>query len=442
MTKTTDLTEGKVSRVLLGFFFPMLSTNLLQQLYAFADTAIVGKGLGDNALAAVGNMSALTLLIIGFAQGITNGFSVVAAQHFGGGDMSALRKSIAQSIKLSFIVSVILTALSLFFLKDVLIIMHTDKTILEESLTYGYIIFGGLTATMAYNLCSCILRALGDSKTPFIAIMISSALNILLDCLFIFVMKTGVGGAAIATVFAQLVSVAFCAARLRKTESIQLAREDFKNDFSLSLRLLKNGVPMACMNSITAVGCMIVQAYVNALGVIYTSAYSACNRYVNLFMLPSVTAGFAVSAFVSQNYGAKKYQRIRQGVCVGLIIGLVSYITLGGIMVLFPQALARLMLNGRQPIELTAMFLQICGGGFFLLNFLFIYRSAVQGVGRPLVPMCSGLLEMALRIVIIVLFITRIGFHATAYAEICAWAGALALNFAAYAAIMTRPPRK
>ena len=432
MTKTNDLTEGKVSRVLLGFFFPMLFTNLLQQLYTFADTAIVGKGLGDNALAAVGNMSALTLLIIGFAQGITNGFSVIVAQHFGSRDMSALRKSIAASIKLSAILSVILTVISLIFLKSVLIVMQTDTAILKDSLIYGYILFGGLTATMAYNLCSCILRALGDSKTPFLAIVVSSILNILLDCLFIFVLKTGVGGAAIATVLAQLVSVVICVIRLRKTESIQLTREDFKSDFSLSVKLLKNGIPMACMNSVTAIGCMIVQSYVNALGVAYTSAYSACNRYVNLFMLPSVTAGFAVSAFTSQNYGAKKYDRIRSGVRVGLMIGLVSYLVLGTAMVLFPQELAKLFLNGQEPIALAANFLRICGSMFLTLNFLFVYRSTVQGMGKPLVPMCSGLLEMGLRILVIAVYLPQIGFPATAYAEVIAWLGALGLNYAAY----------
>lgn len=432
MTKTNDLTEGKVSRVLLGFFFPMLFTNLLQQLYTFADTAIVGKGLGDNSLAAVGNMSALTLLIIGFAQGITNGFSVIVAQNFGSKDMSALRKSIAVSIKLSIILSVILTAISMIFLKSVLIAMKTDEIIIGESLIYGYIIFGGLTVTMAYNLFSCILRALGDSKTPFIAIMISSVINIILDCLFIFVLKTGVGGAAVATVIAQIVSVVICIISLRKTDSLQLTREDFKKDFSLYLELLKNGIPMACMNSITAVGCMIVQSYVNALGVVYTSAYSACNKYINLFMLPSVTAGFAVSAFTSQNYGAKKYDRIKSGVRVGLMIGLVSYLVLGMIMVLFPQALAKILLNGQQSIELAVQFLRICGSMFFTLNFLFVYRSAVQGMGKPFVPMCSGLLEMILRILAIAVFISQIGFEATAYAEVVAWIGALALNVVAY----------
>lgn len=435
---TNNLTEGKVSRVFLGFFFPMLFTNLLQQLYTFADAAIVGKGLGDNAFAAVGNMSALTLLIIGFAQGITNGFSVIVAQHFGSRDMHALRKSVAESIKLSFVLSFILTAISLFFLKIVLNIMRTDTVILKESLVYGYIIFGGLIVTMAYNLCSCILRALGDSKTPFLAIMISSILNILLDCLCIFVLKMGVGGAAIATVLAQLISVIICVYRLRKTECVHLTRDDFKRDFLLSLELLKNGVPMACMNSVTAVGCMIVQSHVNALGVAYTSAYSACNKYVNLFMLPSVTAGFSISAFTSQNYGAKKYGRIKLGVRVGVMIGLISYLVLGSSMVLFPETLAKLLLNGQQPIELAVKFLRISGSMFFTLNFLFIYRSTVQGMGKPFIPMCSGLLEMGMRILVIMLFIHRIGFEATAYAEVVAWIGAFGLNFVAYLTVMRK----
>jgi len=435
---TNNLTEGKVSRVFLGFFFPMLFTNLLQQLYTFADAAIVGKGLGDNAFAAVGNMSALTLLIIGFAQGITNGFSVIVAQHFGSRDMHALRKSVAEAIKLSFVLSFILTAISLFFLKIVLNIMRTDTVILKESLVYGYIIFGGLIVTMAYNLCSCILRALGDSKTPFLAIMISSILNILLDCLCIFVLKMGVGGAAIATVLAQLISVIICVYRLRKTECVHLTRDDFKRDFLLSLELLKNGVPMACMNSVTAVGCMIVQSHVNALGVAYTSAYSACNKYVNLFMLPSVTAGFSISAFTSQNYGAKKYGRIKLGVRVGVMIGLISYLVLGSSMVLFPETLAKLLLNGQQPIELAVKFLRISGSMFFTLNFLFIYRSTLQGMGKPFIPMCSGLLEMGMRILVIMLFIHRIGFEATAYAEVVAWIGALGLNFVAYLTVMRK----
>lgn len=438
MERTKDFSKGKVSKVLLGFFFPMLFTNFLQQLYNFVDSVIVGKGLGDNALAAVGNMSALVFLIIGFAQGITNGFAVIIAQSFGGKNTRGLRKGIAISIKLSFILSVVLTVGSMFSLKKILLLMQTDVTILKESLIYGYVIFGGLVVTMAYNLCAGILRSLGDSKTPFMAVLISSSVNILLDLLFVLVLKTGVGGAAVATVLAQLVSVVICVLGLRKVVIIRLTREDFGRDTDLSFELLKNGVPMACMNSVTAVGCMLVQVYVNTLGVVYTSAYSACNRYINLFLLPAVTAGFAISAFVGQNLGAKKYGRIKAGVRVGLLIGVVSYLLLGTVMMVFPRALAQLLLNGKQAIELAADYMRICGSMFFLLNFLFVYRSAVQGMGKPFVPMCSGLLEMVVRILVIILLLPGIGFRATAYAEVCAWAGAVLLNFVAYLSAMRR----
>lgn len=435
MTQTGNLTTGKVPDVLLRFFFPMLFTNLLQQIYTFADTVIVGKGLGDDALAAVGNMSVLILLIVGFLQGIANGFSVIIGQCCGSENRTELHQSVAASIKLSGLLSILLTVLSVTMLPAALRAMQTSEQILQDSLQYGYILFGGLVITMAYHLCSCILRALGDSRTPFLAIVISSALNILLDSLFIFIVKTGVEGAAVATVFSQAVSTLICILRIRQSGSLRLTSDDFKSRLSLSLALIKNGVPMACMNSVTAAGCIIVQSYVNALGVVYTSAYSVCTKYVNLFMLPSLTAGFAVSAFTSQNYGARKYARIREGVRVGLIIGLVSYVLCGAIMVCMPETLAGIMLNGAQPIALASGFLRICGSMFFVLNFLFIFRSAVQGMGKPLIPMCSGILEMLLRVLIIVLFLPRISFQATACAEVAAWAGALALNIAAYSSI-------
>ncbi len=435
MTQTGNLTTGKVPDVLLRFFFPMLFTNLLQQIYTFADTVIVGKGLGDDALAAVGNMSVLILLIVGFLQGIANGFSVIIGQCCGSENRTELHQSVAASIKLSGLLSILLTVLSVTMLPAALRAMQTSEQILQDSLQYGYILFGGLVITMAYHLCSCILRALGDSRTPFLAIVISSALNILLDSLFIFVLKTGVEGAAVATVFSQAVSTLICILRIRQSGSLRLTSDDFKGRLSLSLALIKNGVPMACMNSVTAAGCIIVQSYVNALGVVYTSAYSVCTKYVNLFMLPSLTAGFAVSAFTSQNYGARKYARIREGVRVGLVIGLVSYVLCGAIMVCMPETLASIMLNGAQPIALASGFLRICGSMFFVLNFLFIFRSAVQGMGKPLIPMCSGILEMLLRVLIIVLFLPRISFQATACAEVAAWAGALALNIAAYSSI-------
>ncbi|MGN1224856.1 MAG: MATE family efflux transporter [Ruminococcus sp.] len=442
MTKTYNLTEGKVSKILLGFFFPMLFTNLLQQIYTFADTAIVGKGLGDNALAAVGNLSSFHSLLVGFFMGMTNGFSIILAQRYGSGNRMALQKIIASSIQLSSILSIFFTAASVLSLKDILFAMQTSAIILQDSLHYGYILFGGLTATVAYNLFSSILRALGDSKTPFVAIMISSVCNILLDCICIFLLQTGVEGVAAATIFSQTLSAVICCCHIRKIDGIRLMRKDFKMDFSRNWILLKNGIPMACMNSITSVGCMIVQYYVNGMGVEYTSAYSVCNKYINLFMLPPITAGFAISSFTSQNYGAKKYDRISSGMQVSRRIVFVSYILFGIAMIIFPNQIVKIMLNGEKAIALAAAFLRICGTFFFSLQLLFLYRNAVQGMGHPFLPMCSGVLEMILRIGTIVLFVPRIGFPATAYAEVAAWTGALLLNGIAYKKYMDSIKRK
>ncbi len=432
MKETYNLTQGKVYKVLLSFYFPMLFTNVLQQIYTFADTVIVGKGLGDNALAAVGNMSSLSFLVTGFLMGMANGFGVIIGQAYGGNNAERVRKAFAASTTLSLILSVFLTVLSVTFLNKILLIMQTDKIILNDSLKYGFIIFGGLAATMAFNLFSSVLRALGDSKTPFIAILLSSVINILLDLIFIFILHTGVEGAAAATIFSQCVSSVICFLKLRKTIIADLNKDDFKNNRTLNLELLKNGIPMACMNSVTAVGCMIIQGFVNGLGIIYTSAYSAYNRYINLFMLPSVTAGFAVSAFTSQNMGAKKYERIKSGVRTGLAIALISSVLIAAMSIFLSDFLNGIMLNSPETISLASEILKISGSMYFLLNFLFIIRNAVQGMGKPFIPMCSGILEMLVRLITIVLFMPLIGFVSTAYAEVAAWATALLLNIIAY----------
>lgn len=432
MVRSDDLTDGKVSVRLLRFFFPMLLTNLLQQIYSAADTVIVGKGLGDNALGAVGNLSPFSLLIIGFSMGMTGGFAVIIAQNHGGGHTDAVKRSIAHSVRLSVLLTIFLTAAGCLLLKPLLLAIQTDKTILADSLKYGYIILGGLAATVAYNLGSGILRSLGDSRTPFFAIIISSIVNIALDCILIFHIHTGVEGAAAATVISQGLSAYICYLKIRQSPAARITRKDFERDAKMDKLLLKNGIPMACMNSVTAVGCMVVQKYVNSCGAIYTSAYSACSKYLNLFMLPSITAGFALSSFVSQNFGAKKPERIRQGVHVCLCIALVSYLFPGLFMTFLAKPLAGLMLNEAGTISLAVGYLKICGVLLILVNLLFVYRNSVQGMGYPFIPMLSGITEMALRIPIIIILLPRIGFQGVAFAEGAAWIGALALNHGAY----------
>ena len=427
-----DLTNGSPLKLILSFYWPLLMTSTLQQFYNFADTWIVGKGLGDNALAAVGNMGSLFFLIVGFSFGLANGFGVLVAQSFGAKDEDTLKHRLAGIIELGIVLSILLSVFSVIFLPTALRMLRTDELIIGDSLRYGYIIFGGLFTGICYNISSAVLRALGDSKTPLKAIIVSSILNVSLNSLFIFVMHSGVEGVAIATVIAQITSSIICLERLSKIPEIRLEKRYFINEKRIFSDLLKNGLPMAFMNSITAIGCMVVQYFINGFGVVYTAAYAACSKYLNLFMNPASTAGNAMSSFTSQNYGAGEYKRIRQGLIVCLGISVVTYLILGSLMVFIPARLAAVLLSGSEQIALVCEFLPRCGLMIIFVDVLFVVRSGVQGMGKPMLPMISGIMEMILRITVISFFIGRIGFRAAAYAEISAWIGALIINVYAF----------
>ena len=430
--RQTDFTKGSITKSLLSFFFSMLFANILQQFYSFADMVVIGKGLGDKAVAAVGNFTTLSFLITGFIMGVTNGFSVVISQTYGEKNFTAFRKTAVLSITLSALSALYLTGIGLWCLRPVLRIMQTDQELLKDCLSYGYVIFGGLTVTVFYNLFSAMLRAVGDSRTPMLAIVVSSCVNIALDILFLFVFDTGVAGPAWATILAQFLSVLILQGRLFRIGELRLSGCDYVFDYKLGKELLRNGVPMALMNSITSVGCIFVQSRINGYGVVYTSAYSVCNKYLNFFMLPGITLGFAVSAFSGQNFGAKKFERICGGVKAACIITLVSSLFFGMVLFFFAEPLAGLMLAGREAIGYTAVFLRFLALFLVLLNLLFVFRSCVQGMGRPAVPMCSGIMEMAVRIGVVFLGLPVFGFAAAVYAEGAAWIGALTLNLAAY----------
>ncbi len=424
----TDFTKGSITKALLSFFFSMLFANILQQFYSFADMVIIGKGLGDTAVAAVGNFTTFSFFITGFIMGMTSGFSVVISQAYGEKDFAALRRAAALSVKLSIFFALFLTGGGLWCLPPVLGLMQTDQTLVKDCLSYGYVIFGSLVITVFYNLLSAVLRAVGDSRTPLLAIAAASFVNIGLDILFLFVLDTGVAGPAWATVLAQLVSVAICGGRLYGMEEFRLGKCDFVSDWKLERELLRNGVPMALMNSVTSVGCIFVQSCINGYGVAYTSAYSVCNKYLNLFMLPGITLGFAVSVFSGQNFGAGEFGRIRGGMKSACLLALFWSLFLGIILFFFAKPLAGLMLAGQEAIAYTSAFLKFLSLFLVLLNLLFVFRSCVQGMGKPAVPMCSGIVEMAIRIGVIFFGLPVFGFTAAVYAEGAAWIGALLIN--------------
>ena len=426
--KIIDFTQGNPAKLIIRFYIPLFLTSLLQQVYNFVDVLIVGKGLGDSAFASVGNMSSLFFLIVGFSFGLANGFGVLIAQSFGAKKYDELRHRVAGTIQLACVMAILLTTISIIFLPNALRLLRTDKALMANCLRYGYIIFGGLFTSICYNISAAILRALGDSRTPLKAIITSSIINLVLDSLFIFAFGMGVEGAAIATVISQVISSIVCIHRIRQIELLRLRRSDFNNERSVYTTLFANGLPNAFMYSITAIGCMVVQFFINGFGVAYTTAYSACSKYLNLFMNPASTAGNAMSAYASQNYGAREYGRIREGLKVCLSIALVAYLLLGSLMVFAPGFLAGILLDGEEPIRLANQFLPICGVSIIAVDFLFVLRSGVQGMGNPVVPMWSGALEMILRIAVITLLIGKIGIRAAALAEVSAWTGALIVN--------------
>ena len=428
MERVHDFTKGNPVKIIMLFFMPMLVSNMLQQLYNFADAAIVANGLGDDALAAVGNMGTLMFLILGFSQGVAAGFGVPIAKYFGAADKEKLIKSVSGAAWMSVILTVVMTLLSVVFLKKALVFMQTDEIIMDDCLTYGYIVFGGLFSTIAYNYGAFVLRALGNSRTPFIAIIVSSVVNIVLDIITIYYFKTGVAGPALATVVSQLISAAICFRSLLKIDFIHFDSIFKYNDFSIYPELIKNGIPMAVMNSITAVGCMVVQFFVNGNGTLYTAAYAVCIKYIDMFMQPAFTAGIAMSSFTGQNFGARDFKRIKKGLWVCLAIAFATYVIFGSVMLLYAGPLAGIFLENEKAIELTVEFLHICGWTIIIVDCLFIVRSGLQGMGYPFLPMLSGVAEMFIRVAVVIFLSEQMGFAVTAYAEVAAWIGAFAMN--------------
>lgn len=434
----TDFTHGKMRELIIRYFFPLLISNILQQFYSFVDMAIIGKGINDNAVASVGNFLSLSFLLTGFIMGITNGFAVNIAHEYGRRDYSCLKKYFTTSILMCLILSFFLSVIGVLFLKPMLNLMKTDTLLMRSCLDYGYIIFGSLLVTVFYNLISSILRVLGDSKTPLIAIGIASIINIVLDLITIYILQSGVTGPAIATVVAQFFAVLICYIRLRNYKELAVTKADFCYEKQFSLDLLKNGLPMALMNSITSIGTIFVQSCVNGFGVTYTTAYSTGNKYLNLLMLPGITLGFTASAFSGQNFGAKKYERIKDGIKISGIIGLAFVILTSPCIFIFSEHLAELIVSEADTITNASVYLKLLSVLIILLDFLFIFRSSVQGMGKPLIPMISGIIEMILRIIFIYFGLPKFGFSATIYAEGAAWIGALTLNYIAYRCYINR----
>lgn len=309
-----DMTVGSPSKIIWNFTVPIFIGNIFQQFYSMVDTVIVGKFVGTKALAAVGSTGTINFLILGFLMGMTAGFTVLTSQRFGAGDMAGMRKTVGSAAILSAAVSILMTVVSMAFMKPLMILMHTPEDIFDDAYAYIMIICAGIVAQVLYNILAGILRALGNSKTPLYFLIFSALLNIVLDLVFIIVFHLGAPGAAYATVISQGVSGILCFVYIiRKVPMLRLSRSDFKPDGHLIRTQLAIGFPMALQFSITAIGTMMVQSALNVLGSIHVAAFTTANKIEQIISQMYVALGTTMATYSAQNMGAGKVMRIRKG---------------------------------------------------------------------------------------------------------------------------------
>lgn len=430
-----DMTKGNPTKLILLFTLPMLLGNIFQQFYSMADTFIVSQTIGMDALAAVGSTGSITFLIIGLATGITAGLAVITAQRYGEKDEAAIRRNLAVSIVISVIMTIILTAFSVPLTRTILEWMQTPVEIIDYASDYLVVIFAGIGATMTFNLLSNILRAVGDSRTPLIFLIVASVLNIVLDYVFILGIGMGVEGAGYATVISQLVASIFCLIYIKKhIPMLRIYKEDWQAVGSEMMNHLRVGLPMGFQYSIIAIGSIVLQIALNRLGADAIAAYTAASKIDILATLPLQSFGVTMATFAAQNYGAKQYNRIWDGVSrVNKIV--VSYsLLMAVVLVVWGQSFSAIFL-GVQSAEIQSMthtYFLTNATFYVLLALLFVYRYTLQGLGNSVAPTFAGIMELICRVIGAITLSNLFGFAGAAIANPLAWVGALIPLILAY----------
>ena len=425
---TNDMTTGNPVKLILLFSIPLLIGNIFQQFYSMVDTIIVGRFIGVEALAAVGTTSSMVFLVNGFVMGLTSGFAVLISQKYGAKDEVGVKEAVASSIILSIIATILVTFISVLSAKPLLTLMNTPSNILKDASTYIIILYAGNIAIIFYNMMAAILRALGDSKTPLYFLIVSSVLNIILDLVLIINFKMGVAGAAYATVISQGVSAILCVIYTYKRYKIlRLKKDDFKVKKKYYRKHLKVGIPMALQFSITSIGIMTVQSAINIFGSTVIASYAASSKVLQLVMQPATTLGVTMATYCGQNIGAKRYDRIKEGVkkCVQIsiitsVISAIILIFLGKyfVMMFVSNPDAEILSYAQQVLNISAIF-------FIPLGLIFVYRNALQGIGDSFIPMMAGVYELVARAIVAFTLPKVLEFIGICLADPVAWFAAV-----------------
>ena len=438
------MTEGSPMKLILGFSVPLLFGYLFQQLYNLVDTMIVGQFLGVDALAAVGATGSINFLIIGFCNGVCSGFALPAAHRFGAKDYKTLRKLYANSIWLSVIFAVVMTALTVIFCRPILTLMRTPANIFEYSYQYILIIFIGIPATYLFNLTSGMIRALGNSRAPLIILVISSFLNVILDLVFILNFNMGVAGAAAATVLSQVVSGIICVIYIRKkVEMLQLSKDEWRMEKREMAELFNAGVPMGLQYSITAIGSVILQSAVNNMGSDAVASVTAASKISMFIVCPFDSMGATMATYGGQNAGGYKLDRLHKGLGSCIILGAVYSVIGLLIIAAFGPHLLKLFVSGSETGILADAqhFLLINGLFYFPLALVNIVRFMIQGMGFGFFAIIAGVLEMAARAFVGAVFVPIFGYNAACFASPLAWIFADCFLIPAYFVVWNRMKR-
>ena len=419
-----DMMIGNPMKIILLFSIPVLLGNLFQQFYNMVDTVIVGQYLGEDALAAVGSTGCIMFLVLGFANGIAQGFGVMVSHAFGAKDFKRLQHYVALSLMLTAIVSAVLSIITVIGSRQLLLWLNTPENIVGLADSYIRVIFGGILCTMAYNVASGILRGIGDSKTPLYFLIFSSALNIVLDIFLIVVVKMGTAGAAYATVISQGVAAVLCfIVMFRKHDILRTSREDYYWDNQGILRMLSIGIPMALNYSITAIGTMILQSAVNVFGSSTVAAFTAASKVSSIATQTFPTLGIAMATYCGQNLGAGKYKRIYQGMRQAFYLCFVAAAIAALICCCAGPFMLKWFISNPSTETMSAamQYLYAISGFMIPLGWIFIYRNGLQGLDHGFIPMLSGVVELVSRFAVIAVAAKPCGYLGVCFADPAAW---------------------
>ncbi|WP_099468003.1 MATE family efflux transporter [Konateibacter massiliensis] len=408
-----NMNEGNPAKLILSFAGPMVLGNIFQQFYNLIDAIVVGRFVGANALAAVGSSGSTNFLLISLMMGLTNGASIIIAQYFGHEDLKTMRKAIVSLIHIILIVGVITSIVGVAASRSILTFLHTPEVIIEDAVLFMRIFFAGVLAMAIYNMCSAVLRSIGDSKTPLFSLIFASLVNVALDLLFVVVFHWGVAGVAVATLIAQICSAVFCIFIIVKKHPIlHIQKDEIQWHGDLVKKIAQLGVPTALQSSLIAIGNMSVQSLVNSCGEITMAAYTAASKIDSIAIQPIVSVGTAMSIFTGQNIGGGNIDRIKKALKQVLAIMVTGCIVVAGFIVIFRVQLLSLFLDKEEAYEailIGSEYLQIVCVAYIIAGIMQTFLNVIRGAGDVNASMAAGLVELSTRVSLSYLLIHYLG---------------------------------